>query len=80
MGVVKGWVSDFFIVIFEFCVSKLVSVSIFSSIASLFIFGGVGRGRGQGLGLRFFNCCFQLLHINISLCVNFQLDWSTFRF
>ena len=46
MGVVKGWLSDFFIIIFEFFVPKLVSVPIFSLIASLFVFRGVGRGRG----------------------------------
>ena len=56
VGVVNGWVSYFFIVKFEFYVPKLVSVSIFSSIASLFKFGGVGHGRGQRLGFRFFNC------------------------
>ena len=35
MGVVKGRLSDFFIIIFEFYVPKLVSVQIFSLVASL---------------------------------------------
>ena len=56
MGVVNGWVSDFFIVVFNFSISILVSVPIFSSIASLFIFGGLGHVRGQGLVSDFFHC------------------------
>ena len=38
MGVVKGWLSDFFFIIFEFYVPNLVSVPIFSLIMSLFEF------------------------------------------
>ena len=37
-------------------------------------------GVVEGLILRFFHCYFQLLHINIGLCANFQLDCVTFRF
>ena len=55
MGVVKGVVSDFLIVRFEFPVSKLVSMSIFSLIGPLFIFRGVGHGRGRGVGFQIFS-------------------------
>ena len=55
MGVVKGWVSDFLIVKFEFPVSILVSVPIFSLIAPLFDFGGVGRGRGRRVDFQIFS-------------------------
>ena len=43
VGVVKGWVSDFFIVKFEFPVLKLVSVPIFILIGRVSILG-VGAG------------------------------------
>ena len=55
VGVVTGWVSDFFIVIFNFSITKLVSMLIFSLIGAVFNFGGVKHGRGQGLGFRFFH-------------------------
>ena len=39
MGVVKWWFQIFFIVKFDFCVPKLVSVSIFSLIGRVSILG-----------------------------------------
>ena len=50
---VKGWVSDFFIVIFEFCVPKLVSVPIFRLFGVLFNFEGWGGGGVLGWGIVF---------------------------
>ena len=49
MCVFKGWL---FIIIFEFYVPKLVSVPIFSLIASLFVFRGVGCGCGRSFAFR----------------------------
>ena len=52
---VRGWVSDFFIVIFDFPVSKLVSVPIFSLIGPVFNFEGWGVGVavvGGAVGFR----------------------------
>ena len=46
MGVVKGWVSDFFIVRFELPAPKLVSVPIFSLIGPYFNLVGWGVGVG----------------------------------
>ena len=41
---VKCWVSEFFIVVFEFFIPKIAYVPIFSSFAALFNFEGWGVG------------------------------------
>ena len=68
MGVVRGVVSDFLIVRFEFCVPKLVSVPIFSLIERGR--GGIGLGEGDvPSAKKWRRCALSILRHNTSQAI-----------
>ena len=75
-----GWVSKIFIVKFEFPVPKLVTVPIFSSIASLFNFEGWGVGVVKGKVSEFFIIIFLFSILKLVSVPIFSSIASLFNF